>query len=93
MLLRLFLMFNAPGGTPTIARLYNVPPPLWNSRPPILALSRGPGRRAFGYPSFRRRISLTIFGLALPLVARITSPTKKPISLVLPPLKAATSSG
>ena len=37
-----------------------------------------------GYPSFCAMISLTILGFALPLVAFITRPTKKPSSFVWP---------
>ena len=35
-------------------------------------------------PSFSLNISFTILGLALPLVSRMTWPTKNPMSLVLP---------
>ena len=39
------------------------------------------------------RASLTTAGLARPFMRRMTCPTKKAISFVLPPLKASTSAG
>lgn len=43
-----------------------------------------PAARHEGRSSFRRRVSFTALGSALPAVAFMTWPTKKPSSLVLP---------